>query len=94
MSRRSRTASGRRFQQLAAQQFDRGVQREFLGFNRACHAVLEASILVSRVRMLDRAEIAAELDRLQLLVDKTGGPREREAMAYVIKALARACECE
>jgi uncharacterized protein len=71
-----------------------GVGREFLGFNRASHAVLEASILASRVRMLPAEEIAAELRRLQVLVDKTAGPLEREAMAYVIKALARACEGE
>ncbi|HEX6025287.1 MAG TPA: DUF447 domain-containing protein [Solirubrobacter sp.] len=64
-----------------------GRGREFLGFNRACHAVLEASILVSRAHLLDRAEIDAELARLQVLVDKTGGPREREAMAYVVSRL-------
>jgi hypothetical protein len=72
----------------------RGTGREFLGLNRARHAVLEASILASRVRMLDAEDIRAELRRLEMLVDKTGGPREREAMGYVIKALARACECE
>jgi uncharacterized protein len=71
-----------------------GTGREFLGLNRARHAVLEASILASRVRMLPAEEIAAELRRLQVLVDKTAGPLERDAMAYVIKALARACECE
>jgi uncharacterized protein len=71
-----------------------GTGREFLGFNRACHAVLEASILASRARLLEVEDIQAELRRLQVLVDKTAGPREREAMAYVIKALARACECE
>jgi len=71
-----------------------GTGREFLGFNRACHAVLEASILASRARLLDAEEIRGELARLQVLVDKTAGPREREAMDYVIKALARACECE
>ena len=60
-----------------------GTGREFLGLNRARHAVLEASILASRVRMLPAVEIRAELDRLQVLVDKTAGPREREAMAYV-----------
>jgi len=60
-----------------------GAGREFLGFNRASSAVLEASILASRVRMLDAEVIRAELRRLQVLVDKTGGPREREAMAYV-----------
>jgi uncharacterized protein len=69
-----------------------GTGREFLGFNRACHAVLEASIVASRARLLDAAEIRGELERLQVLVDKTAGPREREAMAYVVKALARACE--
>jgi hypothetical protein len=71
-----------------------GTGREFLGLNRACHAVLEASILASRARLLDPAAIRGELERLQVLVDKTAGPREREAMAYVVNALARACECE
>jgi uncharacterized protein len=60
-----------------------GTGREFLGLNRACHAVLEASILASRARRLDAGDIRAELRRLQVLVDKTAGPREREAMAYV-----------
>jgi uncharacterized protein len=61
----------------------RGVGREFLGFNRARHAVLEASIIASRARWLPSGEIRAELERLQLLVDKTAGPREREAMELV-----------
>jgi hypothetical protein len=62
-----------------------GVGREFLGLNRACHAVLEASILASRVRLLEAADIVPELRRLQVVVDKTAGPREREAMAYVTR---------
>jgi hypothetical protein len=61
----------------------RGAGREFLGFNRARHAVLEASIIASRARWLPAAEIRAELARLQVLVDKTAGPREREAMELV-----------
>ena len=65
----------------------RGSGREFLGFNRASHAVLEASILASRVRWL--GDVREELDRLQVLVDKTGGAREREAMDYVRAAVAR-----
>ncbi len=73
---------------------DAGAGREFLGLNRARHAVLEASILASRARMLPPEEIAADLRRLQVLVDKTAGPREREAMDFVIKALARAREGE
>jgi uncharacterized protein len=65
----------------------RGIGREFLGLNRASHAVLEASILASRVRLLPPEEIESELRRLQVLVDKTAGPREREAMAYVRAAV-------
>ncbi|HEX5979853.1 MAG TPA: DUF447 domain-containing protein [Thermoleophilaceae bacterium] len=61
----------------------RGTGREFLGFNRARHAVLEASIIASRARLLPAAEIGAELERLQVLVDKTAGPREHEAMELV-----------
>jgi uncharacterized protein len=63
----------------------RGSGREFLGLNRARHAVLEASILASRARLLAADDICAELARLQVLVDKTAGPREREAMAYVTR---------
>jgi hypothetical protein len=62
-----------------------GTGREFLGLNRARHAVLEASILASRARWLPAGDIRAELRRLQVLVDKTAGPREREAMAYVTR---------
>src|SRR5918998_5110562 len=61
----------------------RGTGHEFLGFNRARHAVLEASIIASRTRWLPAEEIRAELERLQVLVDKTAGPREYEAMELV-----------
>ena len=69
---------------------DRGTGREFLGLNRARHAVLEASILVSRAGMLAPDDIRGELRRLHVLVDKTAGPREREAMAYVERRLRAA----
>jgi hypothetical protein len=62
----------------------RGVAREFIGFNRASHAVLEASILASRTRWLPPDEIRAELARLAVVVDKTAGPRERAAMDCVL----------
>jgi hypothetical protein len=64
---------------------DRGAAREFLGLNRATHAVLEASILASRARRLSPEDIHGELRRLQVLVDKTAGPRERAAMEYVTR---------
>jgi hypothetical protein len=61
----------------------RGVSREFIGFNRAAHAVLEATIYATRLHLLDRAFIESELTRLQAIVDKTAGPAEHEAMALV-----------
>jgi uncharacterized protein len=61
-----------------------GNGREFLGLSRARHAVLEASILASRTSHLPHDEIRAKLADLQVLVDKTAGPREREAMDYVL----------
>ena len=42
---------------VATRVVGRGAGREFVGFNRACHAVLEASILASRARRLPAAEI-------------------------------------
>ena len=61
----------------------RGVQREFIGFNRARHAVLEAAIYATRLHLLPREFIASELERLQVIVDKTAGPEEHEAMALL-----------
>ena len=57
-----------------------GFRREFIGFNRARHAVLEAAILATRTHLLPAEQIREEYARLQVLVDKTAGPREREAM--------------
>jgi uncharacterized protein len=68
---------------VTTQVVGRGTEREFLGFNRASHAVLEASIVASRAHLLPSAEIRTELERLQVLVDRTAGPREREAMELV-----------
>ena len=66
----------------------RGRGREFVGFNRAKHAVLEAAILATRVHMLPASQVREELDRLQVLVEKTAGPREREAWALLTDYVA------
>ena len=63
----------------------RGFRREFLGFNRARHAVLEAAILATRTHLLPAEQIREEFARLQVIVDKTAGPREREAMALLVE---------
>ena len=61
----------------------RGTRREFIGFNRARHAVLEAAIYATRLHLLPRAFIESELARLQVIVDKTAGAQEFEAMALL-----------
>jgi uncharacterized protein len=60
-----------------------GMRREFIGFNRARHAVLEAAIYATRLHLLPRAFIESELARLQVIVDKTAGAHELEAMALL-----------
>ena len=57
----------------------RGTRRDFIGFNRARHAVLEAAILATRTHLLPPQQIRDELARLAVPVEKTAGPREREA---------------
>ena len=61
----------------------RGSRRDFIGFNRARHAVLETAIYATRTHMLARDFLLGELERLQVIVDKTAGPREAEAMALL-----------
>jgi uncharacterized protein len=68
----------------------RGVLREFIGFNRARHAVLEAGIYATRLHVLPRDFITSELARLQTIVDKTAGPAEHEAMALLTSFVAAA----
>jgi hypothetical protein len=58
---------------------DRGRIRDFWGWNRARHAVLEAAILATRAHIIPVDEIRRQLSQLQVLVDKTAGDREREA---------------
>lgn len=63
----------------------RGYQRDFIGFNRARHAVLEGAILATRLHLLPAEQIRADYARLQVLIDKTAGPREREAWAVLLE---------
>lgn len=60
-----------------------GELRPFSGLCRAKHAVVEASIIASRIRLGPIAEALAEIDRLDGLVRKTGGDDERAAMAFI-----------
>jgi hypothetical protein len=66
-----------------------GRLRDFFGFNRAKHAVLEAAILATRTDFLPLDEIEAEYRKLVVVVDKTGGDQERQAFALLRAHVAR-----
>jgi uncharacterized protein len=68
---------------ILAKVVDRGVQRDFFGFNRAKHAVIEAAILATRLHLLDAAHICREMERLSVIVDKTGGRQEHAAFEFL-----------
>lgn len=74
---------------IEARVIHRGFRREFIGFNRARFAVLEAAILATRTHLLPADEIRADFARLQVIVDKTAGPREQEAMAMLTEYVRR-----
>lgn len=67
-----------------------GTNRDFVGFNRAAAAVLETAIYATRLHMLPRDFIESELTRLQVIVDKTAGAREFEAMALLTEYIRQA----
>ncbi|WZO99889.1 DUF447 family protein [Isosphaeraceae bacterium EP7] len=64
---------------IGAETVESGRLRDPFGLNRAKHAVVEAAILATRIRILPLDTILADLDRLAPLVDKTGGPAELAA---------------
>jgi|tagenome__1003787_1003787.scaffolds.fasta_scaffold20497476_2 hypothetical protein len=60
-----------------------GSERDFFGFNRAKHAVIEAAILATRVELLEPKRILAEFERLAAPVEKTGGHSEQRAFEFL-----------
>jgi hypothetical protein len=66
-----------------------GRLRDFFGFNRAKHAVVEAAILATRTDFLPLDEIEAEYRKLAVLVEKTGGDQERQAFAFLREHIGR-----
>jgi hypothetical protein len=57
----------------------------FTGFNRAKAAVLELAILASRLSMLPREKIEAEIAYLTIAIEKTAGAEEREAWGWLME---------
>jgi hypothetical protein len=71
-----------------------GRLRDFFGLNRAKHAVVEAAILATRLHLLPRDQIMAELEKLAVLVEKTGGPQEDQAFQFLRRYVEEAPPAE
>ncbi len=56
----------------------------FRGFNRAQSAVIDAAVLVSRLKMLPEEKIQQEISYLSIAIEKTAGPRELEAWGWLM----------
>lgn len=72
---------------LVCRAVHQGTHQPFAGFNRAQFAVIEASILVSRITMLPPDKIDQELAYLRIGLEKTAGPRELEAWDWLIRRI-------
>jgi uncharacterized protein len=59
----------------------------FAGLNRAQAAVIEGAVLVSRLHMLPAEKIQSEMAYLQIAIDRTAGPEEREAWVWLREAV-------
>jgi len=53
--------------------------------NRAKAAILELAILVSRLHMLPKDKVDAEIDYLRIAVEKTSGPDEQKAWDWLMR---------
>jgi hypothetical protein len=60
-----------------------GRQKDFLGFRRASNAVIEATILATRMKLHDAETMAEWLSHYARIVDKTGDEIENQAFQMV-----------
>lgn len=65
-----------------------GRGKELFGFNRAKHAVIEASILATRLHLIPESEVRRQLSWLEPMVLKTGGDRELRAFAMLVSHIS------
>jgi uncharacterized protein len=73
---------------LTLRRVHEAVHAPFVGLNRAQAAVVEAAVLVSRLRMLPQHKIDSEMAYLQIAIDKTAGAAEHEAFGWLLDAVA------
>lgn len=65
-----------------------GQLRHVWGFNRAKHAVLELAVISTRLFMMEPDDVQTEVDRLEIIVEKTAGDQERAAFDLLREYIA------
>lgn len=78
--------------ELVARVLDSGSLRDFIGFNRAKHAVIEAAILATRLPLFEPHHVRHEFERLKTIVEKTGSRREHAAFEFLQTHVSRQTE--
>jgi hypothetical protein len=66
-----------------------GWHRDFYGFNRAKHAVIEAAIGATRIDFLPEGEVSFLFERCSSIVAKTGGECEKLAFRILDEFVAK-----
>ena len=61
--------------------------KSFKGFNRAQSSIIEAAILVSRIKIIPMKKIKKEINYLKIAIDKTAGKNEKIAWKKLIKRI-------
>jgi hypothetical protein len=82
-------AGGEKRAEVRCRVVSKGWQRDFLGFNRARGAVIEATILATRLHLHDRETVMEELRRYEEIVRKTGDDKELAAFERVLEFVRR-----
>ena len=74
--------------EIRARVVSRGNGRPFRGFNRAQHAILEATILATRVQFLDPDDVWLQFNYFRFAVEKTGTDRHQQLFERLCEFVA------
>jgi uncharacterized protein len=69
--------------ELQCRVLHKGMQKEFLGFCRASNAVIEATIVATRLDFLDAGFVNQRMIQYREIIERTGGAVEKEAFQLI-----------
>ncbi|MES2498906.1 MAG: DUF447 domain-containing protein [Pseudomonadota bacterium] len=75
--------------QLIMQKIHTQQHQSFCGFNRAQAAVIELAVLVSRLHLLPKEKVQAEMQYLQIAINKTAGENELLAWSWLTEKISQ-----